>query len=82
MQGTLTAEDLRFTARSLLGRDPDIWHIHNHSLGKNGFDLNPKNGLFWRERHAMLWSIVWSQITENIWKKFKDNMHEMEYTIS
>jgi hypothetical protein len=31
------ANDLRFTARSLLGRDPDIWHIHNHSLGKNGF---------------------------------------------
>ena len=31
------ASDLRFTARSLLGRDPDIWHIHNHSLGKNGF---------------------------------------------
>jgi glycosyltransferase involved in cell wall biosynthesis len=30
-------EDLRFTARSLLGRDPDIWHIHNHSLGKNSF---------------------------------------------
>ncbi|VGO12726.1 Mannosylglucosyl-3-phosphoglycerate synthase [Pontiella desulfatans] len=31
------AEDLRFTARSLLGRDPDVWHIHNHSLGKNSF---------------------------------------------
>lgn len=31
------AEDLRFTARSLLGRDPDVWHIHNHALGKNGF---------------------------------------------
>lgn len=31
------AEDLRFTARSLLGRDPDVWHIHNHSLGKNTF---------------------------------------------
>ena len=30
-------EDLRFTARSLLGRDPDVWHIHNHSLGKNSF---------------------------------------------
>jgi len=29
--------DLRFTVRSLLGRDPDIWHIHNHSLGKNSF---------------------------------------------
>ncbi len=33
----LLAEDLRFTARSLLGRDPDVWHIHNHSLGKNSF---------------------------------------------
>ncbi len=31
------AEDLRFTARSLFGRDPDVWHIHNHSLGKNSF---------------------------------------------
>ena len=31
------AEDLRFTARCLLGRDPDIWHIHNHALGKNSF---------------------------------------------
>lgn len=31
------AEDLRFTARSLLGRDPDVWHIHNHALGKNSF---------------------------------------------
>lgn len=31
------ANDLRFTARSLLGRDPDVWHIHNHSLGKNSF---------------------------------------------
>ncbi len=31
------AEDLRFTARSVLGRDPDLWHIHNHSLGKNSF---------------------------------------------
>ncbi|MEA2068591.1 MAG: glycosyltransferase, partial [Verrucomicrobiota bacterium] len=31
------AEDLRFTARTLLGRDPDVWHIHNHSLGKNSF---------------------------------------------
>ena len=30
-------DDLRFTARSLLGKDPDIWHVHNHSLGKNGF---------------------------------------------
>ena len=31
------AEDLRFTATRLLGREPDIWHIHNHALGKNGF---------------------------------------------
>jgi glycosyltransferase involved in cell wall biosynthesis len=31
------AEDLRFTARCLLGRDPDLWHIHNHALGKNSF---------------------------------------------
>ncbi len=31
------AEGLRFTARCLLGRDPDIWHIHNPALGKNSF---------------------------------------------
>jgi glycosyltransferase involved in cell wall biosynthesis len=36
-QPAATAEDLRFNARSLLGRDPDIWHIHNHCLGKNSF---------------------------------------------
>ena len=28
-------EQLRTTAREALGADPDIWHIHNHSLGKN-----------------------------------------------
>jgi glycosyltransferase involved in cell wall biosynthesis len=42
------AEDLRFTARSLLGRDPDLWHIHNHSLGKNSF--TPR--LAWHLAHA------------------------------
>jgi len=31
------AEDLRFTAKSLLGKAPDVWHIHNHALGKNSF---------------------------------------------
>ncbi len=31
------SEELRAIARSHFGRDPDIWHIHNHSLGKNGF---------------------------------------------
>ncbi|NNJ71164.1 MAG: hypothetical protein HKP10_07755, partial [Kiritimatiellales bacterium] len=30
-------EDMRFTAQALFGREPDIWHIHNHSLGKNDF---------------------------------------------
>lgn len=38
------AEDLRFSVRCLLGRDPDIWHIHNHALGKNSF--TPK--LIWQ----------------------------------
>jgi hypothetical protein len=28
-------EELRRAARAALGGDPDIWHIHNHSLGKN-----------------------------------------------
>ncbi len=41
-------EDLRFTARSLFGRDPDLWHIHNHSLGKNSF--TPK--LVWHLANA------------------------------
>jgi glycosyltransferase involved in cell wall biosynthesis len=26
---------MRITARKALGGDPDLWHIHNHSLGKN-----------------------------------------------
>ena len=26
---------MRTTARAALGGDPDVWHIHNHSLGKN-----------------------------------------------
>ncbi len=30
-----TVGKLKQLARSRLGRDPDIWHIHNHSLGKN-----------------------------------------------
>lgn len=28
-------ERLRAAAREALGGDPDIWHIHNHALGKN-----------------------------------------------
>lgn len=28
-------ERIREAAREALGGDPDIWHIHNHSLGKN-----------------------------------------------
>jgi hypothetical protein len=28
-------EQLRHAARTALGGDPDLWHIHNHSLGKN-----------------------------------------------
>lgn len=26
---------LREAARKALGRDPDVWHLHNHALGKN-----------------------------------------------
>ena len=37
--GTLTAEkltdSLRATARDALGGPPNLWHFHNHSLGKN-----------------------------------------------
>lgn len=42
------ADDLRFTARCLLGRDPDLWHIHNPALGKNSF--TPQ--LVWHLAHA------------------------------
>jgi len=28
-------ERLKRSARKALGADPDVWHIHNHSLGKN-----------------------------------------------
>ena len=27
--------ELRSTAKNVLGGPPDIWHVHNHSLGKN-----------------------------------------------
>lgn len=29
------AFEMKRTARKFLGGEPDIWHIHNHSLGKN-----------------------------------------------
>ena len=29
------ADRMQESARSFLGADPDVWHIHNHSLGKN-----------------------------------------------
>ncbi|MDZ8117677.1 hypothetical protein [Pontiella agarivorans] len=32
-----SVKELRQLARNHFGRDPDIWHIHNHALGKNGF---------------------------------------------
>ncbi|MEO0511064.1 MAG: hypothetical protein AAF065_14535 [Verrucomicrobiota bacterium] len=28
-------EQMRAAAREVLGGEPDVWHIHNHSLGKN-----------------------------------------------
>jgi hypothetical protein len=28
-------ERLRASAKDALGQSPDLWHIHNHSLGKN-----------------------------------------------
>jgi len=28
-------EELRAAARDALGQAPDVWHLHNHSLGKN-----------------------------------------------
>jgi len=31
----LLAERMKRTATKALGRSPDIWHIHNHALGKN-----------------------------------------------
>ncbi|MFP6888011.1 MAG: hypothetical protein VB997_10625, partial [Opitutales bacterium] len=32
---TVLCERLEITARETLGTPPDLWHIHNHSLGKN-----------------------------------------------
>ena len=29
-------DDCRTEAVAVLGGAPDVWHIHNHSLGKNG----------------------------------------------
>lgn len=34
-EGASLATDMRAAARRSLGTDPDVWHIHNHSLGKN-----------------------------------------------
>lgn len=28
-------DEMQVLARKLLGKTPDVWHIHNHSLGKN-----------------------------------------------
>ncbi len=33
--GKDVARDMRREAARLLGRPPDLWHIHNHALGKN-----------------------------------------------
>jgi len=35
LSGKETAGRLMAAARELLGAAPDLWHIHNHSLGKN-----------------------------------------------
>lgn len=35
VNGTELARRLSAAARELLGRSPDVWHFHNHSLGKN-----------------------------------------------
>ena len=35
VSGTELARQLTAAARELLGTAPDIWHFHNHSLGKN-----------------------------------------------
>ena len=34
-QGVILADGLERQAREALGSLPDVWHIHNHSLGKN-----------------------------------------------
>lgn len=33
--GSTLARELKAVAKELLGHAPDIWHIHNHSLGKS-----------------------------------------------
>lgn len=35
MNPSLLADRLQSAAREFLGHDPELWHIHNHSLGKN-----------------------------------------------
>ena len=32
-------EQLRCTVRERFAREPDLWHIHNHALGKNSFTV-------------------------------------------
>ncbi|MBC2593995.1 glycosyltransferase family 4 protein [Ruficoccus amylovorans] len=45
--------ELKAEAKELLGGEPDLWHIHNHSLGKNAV-LPDLVGLLVREGAAVL----------------------------
>ena len=46
-------KDMRAAARAYFGTDPDIWHIHNHSLGKNS-SMPGVVSLLVREGHRVL----------------------------
>src|SRR5690606_33754193 len=53
----LSAETLRdrmeSAARTALGHAPDIWHFHNHSLGKNAL-IAPVAAAMARARHRLV----------------------------
>jgi len=50
------AYSLRKTARDAFGKEPDIWHIHNHSLGKNAAMPGCAQRLAW-ENAAVLYQL-------------------------
>ncbi|MCC5840301.1 MAG: glycosyltransferase family 4 protein [Opitutales bacterium] len=48
------AANLRSAARDALGGEPDLWHIHNHSLGKNVAFPAALTGLLCQGQRALL----------------------------
>ena len=52
--GARVADELQATATSALGGTPDIWHIHNHALGKNAAFTTAVSALASRGAHLLL----------------------------